>query len=290
MAKDLEGKVFLVTGGTEGIGKAASLDFASRGATIALVGRNKEKTERVANELRAAGATKVDPIFADLSRVSEMKRAAAEFKASHDRLDVLVNNAGGVFFTHETTGDGYEITFALNHLAYFVITNELLDLLKKTKGSRVISTSSGAHQGGKIDLGDIAKRPSGKAGFGVYCDSKLANILFTRELAKKLDGSGVLVNCFHPGFVQTGFAMNNQGFLKNAIALGASVFARTPAKGAETLIWLATSPDAAGTSGEYFFDRKVKKTTRLAYDMDLASKLWTFTEGVVAETSGAQPS
>jgi len=286
MAKDLEGKVFLVTGGTEGIGKAASLEFASRGATIALVGRNKEKTERVAGELRAAGATKVEPIFADLSRVSDMKRAASEFKAAHDRLDVLVNNAGGVFFKHETTGDGYEMTFALNHLSYFVITAEVLDLLKKTKGSRIVSTSSGAHQGGKIELGDIAKRPSGKAGFPVYCDSKLANILFTRELARKLDGSGVLVNCFHPGFVQTGFAMNNQGFLKSAISFGASLFARTPAKGAETLVWLAASPDATGTSGEYFFDKKVKKTTRLAYDMDVAAKLWAFTE----ETVRAQPS
>jgi NAD(P)-dependent dehydrogenase (short-subunit alcohol dehydrogenase family) len=282
MEKDLAGKVFLITGGTEGIGKAASLDIAARGATMSLIGRNAEKTERVATELRAAGAERVDVIIADMSKIAEMRAAAAKFKASADRLDVLINNAGAVFLTKQLSADGLEMTFALNHLAYFVLTNEVLGLLKKTPGSRVVSTSSGAHAGGRIDFDDIAKCPSGRTGFNAYCDSKLANVLFTRELAKRLEGTKTTANCYHPGFVETGFGKNNTGFLAGAIAFTASLFARSPEKGAETLVWLATSPDAASTTGEYFMDKKVKKTKAIAYDKALATKLWKFTEELTA--------
>ncbi len=278
MAKDLAGKVFLITGGTEGIGKAASKEIASRGATIALIGRNKEKTDGVAETLRAAGAERVETIIADMSKIAAVRDAAKRFKEHFDRLDVLINNAGAVFLTRQFSPDGYEMTFALNHLAYFVLTNEVLDLLKKTPGSRVVSTSSGAHAGGRIDFDDIAKCPSGRTGFQAYCDSKLANILFTRELAHKLDGSKTTANCYHPGFVESGFGKNNTGFLASAISVTASLFARTPEKGAETLVWLATSPDAGSTSGEYFMDKRVKKTKAIANDRALATKLWKFTE------------
>jgi retinol dehydrogenase-12 len=277
----IEGKTFLVTGGTEGIGKAAALEFARQGAKLVLIGRNPEKTDRVARELEKAGKGEpVETIHADLSKVSEMRAAAKKFLATHDRLDVLVNNAGAVFFDHQLSSDGYEMTFALNHLAYFVLTRELLDVLGKTPGARVISTSSGAHASGKIDLENIAKRPKGKAGFGAYCDSKLANILFTRELSARLADKGVAVSCFHPGFVQTGFGKNNQGFLASMIGVGASLFARTPEKGAETLIWLATSPDAAKPGGEYYFDRKVTRTKPLGNDLELAKRLWAYSEAL----------
>jgi retinol dehydrogenase-12 len=279
----IEGKTFLITGGTEGIGKAAATAFAREGAKLVLIGRNPEKTDRVARDLEKAGkGEKVETIHADLSKISATRAAAKAFLEKHDRLDVLVNNAGAVFFDHQLSADGFEMTFALNHLAYFVLTNELLDVLGRTPGARVISTSSGAHASGRIDLENIAKRPRRDSGFRVYCDSKLANVLFTRELAARLRDKGVAVSCFHPGFVETGFAKNNQGVLASLIGFGASLFARTPEKGAETLVWLATSPDAARPDGEYFFDRKVARTNKPGRDLDLAKKFWAFTEELVA--------
>ncbi len=278
MEKDLTGKVFLVTGATEGIGKAAAREFAQRGATMTIVGRNREKTEAVLAELKQEGGGQpLLAIIGDLSRIAEIRRVAAEFKAKHDRLDVLVNNAGAVFNRHLTTPDGFEMTFALNHLGYFLLAHELEDLLRKTPGARVVSTSSGAHRMGRIDLDDIARRPSGRSGFGVYGDSKLANILFTRELARRLADAGVTVNCFHPGFVQTRFGLDNGGFFGGSIKFAASLFARTPEKGAETLVWLATSPDAAKVSGEYFHDKKVARTSAAARDDAMARKLWEMT-------------
>jgi len=277
MASDLVGKVFLVTGATEGIGKAAALEFARRGATMTLVARSKEKGERVVAELIAqSGNPKLDLLLGDLSKLSDVRALAAAFKGQHDRLDVLVNNAGALFRTKQFSADGYEMTFALNHLAYFALTTELLDLLQKTPGARVVSTSSGSHMTGKIDFADIAKRPSGRLGFAAYGDSKLANILFTRELARKLAPFGGTANCFHPGFVRTAFGQNNPDFVATAIRIAGSLFARTPEKGAETLVWLATSPAAAALNGQYCQDKKVAWSTARAKDDALAEKLWQF--------------
>jgi retinol dehydrogenase-12 len=276
MEKDLAGKVFLVTGATEGIGKAAALVFAQRGATLAIVARNREKGEAVLAELKGAGGD-VELLIGDLSRLADIRAVAAAFRAKHDRLDVLVNNAGAVFNQHRLTDEGFEMTFALNHLGYFLLAHELLELLRKTPGARVVNTSSGAHRMGKVDFDDIAKRPSGRSGFGVYGDSKLANILFTRELARRLADAGVTVNCFHPGFVQTRFGLDNGGFFGGSIKFAASLFARTPEKGAETLVWLATSPEGTKVSGEYFHDMRVAKTTKIAHDEALAKKLWEYT-------------
>lgn len=278
MASDLKGKLFLVTGGTEGIGKAACRDFARRGATLVLVGRNREKTQAVAEELRGLGAESVETLIGDMSIIAEIRRVAAEFKAKHDRIDVLINNAGAVFADHKLSADGFEMTFALNHVGYFVFTTELLSLLEKTPGARVVSTSSNAHYQGKLDLDAIAKRPSGAAGFMVYCDSKLANVVFTRELAKRLQGTDVAVSSFHPGFVATAFGHNNAGLIGAGTKLLQKLFARTPEKGAETLIYLATSPDAANAKGEYYFDEKVKKPNKRALDDALATRFWTFSE------------
>jgi retinol dehydrogenase-12 len=280
MSQDLQGKVFLVTGATEGIGKAAALNFAKRGAEIVLVGRNKEKSEKVLAELKSqSGNEKLSLLLGDMSSMLDIRKVAAQFKEKYDRLDVLVNNAGAVFSEKSLSPDGYEMTFALNHLGYFLLSRELLPLLEKTPGSRLISTSSGAHATGKIDASYIAKREGKGAGFAAYADSKLANVLFTRELARR--AKGVAVNCFHPGFVSSGFAQNNPGFFSKVIKFGANLVGRTSEKGAETLVWLATAPEAAKIQGEYCFDCKPIKTAKRGTDDNAAKALWELSEKIV---------
>jgi len=279
MDPDLVGKVFLVTGATEGIGKAAAREFARRGATVVLVGRNPEKTAQLQAELAARlGTGPVETIVGDLSLLSEVRRVAAEFKTRHDRLDVLVNNAGAVFDERRLTAEGIEMTFALNHLGYFLLTHEVRGLLEKTPGARVVSTSSGAHRMGNFDLDDLVKRERVYGGFQVYGDSKLANILFTRELARRLRPAGVLANCVHPGMVDTGFGLNGRGLTYWMVKTSYWLIARTPEKGAETGIWLATSPEAAPHTGEYFYDRRVARVRREAKDDALAARLWSLSE------------
>lgn len=291
MAKELEGKVILVTGATEGIGKVVALDLLRRGATVAIVGRNKEKSERVAAELRAqSGSEELELYLGDMSLIAGIRGVAAAFKAKHDRLDVLINNAGGVFTEFQLTADGIERTFALNHLGYFLLTVELVDLLKRAGRARVVSTSSGAHQmGDGIDLSRIVKRDRGlgyKAlGYQAYGESKLANILFTRELARRYGADGITATCVHPGWVNTGFALNNKGsILASMTGVVAPLLARTPEKGAETILWAATSPEAASLNGEYLHDKKVAKTSKKAKDEALARELWALSERLCATT------
>jgi NAD(P)-dependent dehydrogenase (short-subunit alcohol dehydrogenase family) len=279
MGKDLQGKVFLVTGATEGIGKAAAREFAKRGAEVVLVARNKQKGERVVAELKKATKNNdISLLVADMSSIADIKRVAAEFRASHTKLDVLVNNAGALFTDYQLSKEGLEMTFALNHMGYFGLTYSLLDLLKSTKGARVVSTSSLGHKIGKFDLGRIAKREPGHAGWPAYGESKYANILFTRELARRLEGSGATANCFNPGFVNSGFGLNNGWFLKLAFSVVSPLFAQSPKKGADTLIWLATSPQAASYTGEYFSNRKVAKVTEPRRNDELARGLWELSE------------
>jgi NAD(P)-dependent dehydrogenase (short-subunit alcohol dehydrogenase family) len=283
MEQDLEDKVFLVTGATGGIGKEACRAFAGRGATLVMVGRSPEKTARVRNELmQASGNDCIEVLVGDLSRVAEVKRVAADFRAGHDRLDVLVNNAGALFTTRQESADGFELTFALNHLAYFVLTRALWDLLESTPGARVVNTASGAHTAGVIDLDDVAYARKAYSGWRAYSTSKLANILFTRELARRLDGKAI-ANCIHPGWVATGFALNNSGLLPRLIKPLAALFARTPAKGAETLIWAAASPAAAHLNGAYLQDCKVARTSPVARNAQLAAELWVLSERLVAD-------
>lgn len=285
MTEDLEGKVFLVTGATEGIGKAAAHQFARRGAVLVLVGRSREKGERVVQEIRSAsGNEHVELLLGDMSRIADVRAVADQFRASHDRLDVLVNNAGALFSEYQTSEDGIEMTFALNHMAYFVLTTALLDLLRSTPGSRVVSTSSFAHRSGKIDLATIAKR-DGKAGLAAYSDSKLANVLFTRELARRL-GPQSTASCFHPGFARTRFGANSRGGAAWLLKVFAPMFARTPEKGAETLVWAATSAEAAGYDGEYFYDCKPSRMAKLAKDEGLAKQLWELSEELARPRAG----
>jgi retinol dehydrogenase 12 len=282
MAQDLAGKVFLVTGATMGIGKEACRVFARRGATLVIVGRSPEKTERVRAELvRDSGNDRIEVLIGDLSRVAEVEQVAADFRTRHERLDALVNNAGAMFTNRRESADGFELTFALNHLAYFVLTRELWGLLAETPGARVVNTASAAHETGVVDLQDIAYASKDYSGWRAYGSSKLANILFTRELARRADGQ-FIANCVHPGWVATGFALNNPGVVPMLIRLFGAVFARTPAKGAETIVWAATSPEAAQLNGEYLHDRRVAPTSDLAKDDSLASGLWELSERLVA--------
>jgi NAD(P)-dependent dehydrogenase (short-subunit alcohol dehydrogenase family) len=291
MTQDLAGKVILITGATDGIGKAATTEFAKRGATLTIVGRNKQKTEQVLAELKAAsGNQNIDVLLCDLSRIADVKRAAEQFKAKHDRLDVLVNNAGATFKTPTLGPDGFELTFTLNHLAYFQLTTSLLDLLRRTPGARVVSTSSGMQARGKLDL---EKTPTSleSSGPGAYATSKLANILFTKELQRRLDGTTVIANCFEPGTVLTQFGGfgSDQGFLLNLVYTLAKPFASTPEQGADSLVWLATSPDATSLKGEYVSKRRPARPQKQALDTKLAADLWTLSEKLCEKaTSGAR--
>jgi NAD(P)-dependent dehydrogenase (short-subunit alcohol dehydrogenase family) len=276
MQRDLTGKLFLVTGATEGIGKAAAKAFAARGAELVLIARNPDKGARIVSELKAQTQNdKISLLIADMSSIAEVKKVAQEFKQKHGRVDVLVNNAGALFQEYQTTADGIEMTFALNHVGYQLLASELMPLLQN---ARVVSTSSNVHRPGKIDLQTIAKR-NGKAGFSAYADSKLANVLFTRELARRLPNANV--SAFHPGFVQTGFGHNNGKLMSAFVKLGAALFARTPEKGAETLVWLATT-DSTVQSGGYYYDKKLKTPAVAGRDDVLAKALWDLTEKLYA--------
>ncbi|MEP0841249.1 MAG: SDR family oxidoreductase [Phycisphaerae bacterium] len=285
--KDLAGKVILITGATDGIGKAAAMEFAKRGASLTIVGRNKEKTERVLAELKAAsGNQDVDFLICDLSRLADVRRAADEFKAKHDRIDVLANNAGATFKAPLLGPDGFELTFALNHLAPFQLTLSLLDLIRKTPGARVVSTSSAMQARGKLDL---ETTPTSLAGWGpnAYATSKLANILFTKELQRRLAGTTASANCFEPGMVRTQFGAmgSDQGFLLNVIYALAKPFASTPEQGADSLVWLATAPEAAQLKGEYISKRRPAKPQKQALDAKLAADLWTLSERLCVEAA-----
>ncbi len=284
MTRDLTGKVILITGATDGIGKAAATEFAKRGATLTIVGRNRQKTEQVLAELKAAsGNQNIDVLLCDLSRVADVKRAAEEFRAKHDRLDVLVNNAGATFKRPTMGPDGFELTFALNHLAYFQLTSSLLDLLRRTPGARVVSTSSGMQARGKIDL---AKTPTSLEGSGpgAYAASKLANVLFTKELQRRLEGTTAVANCFEPGTVRTQFGGfgSDQGLLLNIVYTLAKPFSSTPEQGADSLVWLATAPEAASLKGEYVSKRKRATPNKQALDAKLAADLWALSEKLCA--------
>jgi NAD(P)-dependent dehydrogenase (short-subunit alcohol dehydrogenase family) len=278
----LEDKVCVVTGGTDGIGKAAAYGLALQGATLLVHGRDRDKGVRAVAELKArSGNPSIEFVQADFASLAAVRRLAAEIVQRAPRVDVLVNNAGGVFARRTLSEDGYELTFAVNHLAPFLLTHLLLDTLKVGTPARIVTTSSEAHRRAKIALDDLqsARRYSP---MGVYGSSKLANILFTRVLAKRLEGTAVTATCLHPGFVKTSFG---RGFdvsplLGQLFAL-ISRFARTPEKGAETVIYLAASQEVQGASGGYYFDCRLKTPSAAAQDDAVAERLWQLSERLV---------
>ncbi len=273
MNENMNGKICLVTGATNGIGRATVQALAQMGATVIMVGRDAEKTSRVVKEIRAASGNKnVGSILADLSSEQDVRRLAHEFKGKYSHLHVLINNAGAVFMQRQLSVDGIEMTFALNHLAGFLLTNLLLDTLKASAPARIINVSSGAHTTGKIEFDNL----QAERGYSprVYENSKLANILFTMELARRLEGTGVTVNALHPGFTSTGFAKNNGKVIAALVSIFAPLVARSSAKGAETSIYLASSPSVEGVTGKYFHNSRVFPAAPQATDMVVARKLW----------------
>lgn len=273
MDRMMEQQVVLVTGGTGGIGRETARGLAEQGATVIIVGRGRERGEAVASELRAAtGNPAVHYMQADLADQADTERFATAFREQHDRLDVLVNNAGGVFWERQESPDGLEMTFALNHLGYFQLTHLLLPLLLASAPARIINVSSDAHKQGSMHFDDLLLQDN-YSPWRAYSQSKLANILFTRELARRLEGTGVTTNALHPGFVATSFGHGN-GLIGRFLMPLAQLFARSPQEGAQTPIYLASSPEVGGVSGKYFADEKQRRPTRAARDDEAARRLW----------------
>ncbi len=273
MAGELHGKTVLISGATNGIGKVAAVELAKLGAQIVIIGRNPAKTTETLKEITAAtGNQDVHALVADLSSMAEVRQVAGDFKQQFKRLDVLLNNAGGVFTTRQETVDGYEMTFALNHLSYFLLTHLLLDVLKNSAPARIINVASDAHAMGSLDLDNLQK-----GGFSAYSQSKLMNIMFTYELARRLQGTGVTANALHPGFVNTGFGRNNSGLMKLAMNV-ATLFAIKPTDGAKTSVYLASSPEVASVTGKYFDKSKPRKSSAASYDEAAQKRLWTISE------------
>ena len=267
-------KVVVITGATSGIGEVTARRLADMGARLVLVARDKGRGEAALSRLRAGETDRGHTIhYADLSRISEMKRLAAEIAAAEPRIDVLINNAGALFGSRQVTEDDLERTFAVNHLAYFVLTMGLRQRLIAGSPARIVNTASDAHRGCKLDFGDL-QSTRGYSGFKVYGRSKLCNILFTRELARRWRGQGVTANCLHPGFVATRFGDGSGGMLSRAVRVAKMIFAISPEEGAETIVYLASSPGVADVSGEYFFKCRRATPTQEARDDSAAERLW----------------
>ena len=269
----MTGKICLITGATNGIGKETARGIAEKGATVVIVGRDAGRCETTVTDVRATtGNDNVHSMLCDLSSQADIRRFAVAFLAKYERLDVLINNAGAINSERKLTVDGLELTFAVNHLGYLLLTHLLLDLLQKSTPARIVNVASNAHRRGKLDFEDLQNERR-YSGADVYSQSKLANLLFTFELSRRLEGTGVTVNALHPGVIATEFGRNTTGPLRYLIAL-ARPFMRGPVKGAKTSIYLAHSPEVAGTSGRYFAESKEVKPSSAARDHTAQRRLW----------------
>lgn len=280
MKAALKGKVCMITGATSGIGLASAKALAQRGATTVIIGRNRDKTRRICARIKnATGNPAIEYMIADLSSQQEIRKLADEFNSRYERLDVLVNNAGARFLSRDVTVDGYEMTFALNHLAPFLLTRMLLDRLKAAGNARIINVASEAHRGALINFDDIQNE---KNYFGkqAYAQSKLANILFTHELANRLKDCGITANAMEPGNVFTHFSSNN-GWYSWAKHMTSALLARnlvSPQKASRTIIHLAASPDVANITGAYFTECRAARSSPESYNAESARLLWEISE------------
>jgi NAD(P)-dependent dehydrogenase (short-subunit alcohol dehydrogenase family) len=269
----MDGKVCLITGATSGIGKATAMGLASMGASVVMVGRDRGRGEAALAEVKEGSANaSVDLLLADLSSQEDIRRLAGEFKEAHPRLDVLINNAGVIRSKRVASADGIEMTFAVNHLAHFLLTNLLLDLLKATAPSRIVNVSSGEQRNGTIDFDDL----QGEKGYKTakaYSQSKLATVLFTYELARRLEGTGVSANCLHPGVVGTNLGSGVSGVFGFTVR-ALTPLMKSPEKGAETSIYLASSPEVEGLSGGYFVKKAEARSSDVSHDERIARRLW----------------
>lgn len=276
----MQGKTCLVTGASAGIGKAAAMGLAALGAQVVLSGRNQEKTAQAAEEVKAkTGNPGVDYLLADFSDLQQVRELAAAFKERYNRLDVLINNAGVYFLRRKDTPYGIEKTFLINHLAPFLLTNLLLDLLLRSSPARILNVTSMAHKYGKPDFDDLHYK-SASLGMNFYGRSKLANILFTYELARRLNGSGVTANAIHPGFVDTNLWRRHLPVFGKLLQYLTSRLALTPEQGAEALIYLAAAPEVEGLTGKYFYKRQAVRSSQASYDEAAARHLWKVSERI----------
>lgn len=285
----LEGRTVLITGITQGIGRIAAQELAKKRCRLLLVARDATRGAAVVDEIKAqSGNPNIELLLADLSRMADVRKLAQDTKSRTDRLDVLLNNAGALYMSRQLSVDGFEMTFALNHLAYFLLTQELLPLVEQTANAhgsaRIINVASNAHfRAGQLNFDDLMQE-HGYSGFPVYCRSKLANLLFTFELARRLQQRGVLnvtANCLHPGFVASGFGLNNSPLMRVAMKIG-SVFAISPEEGAKTSIYLADSPEVQNQTGRYFVKCRPARSSHASNDLDTARRLWEASEKLLA--------
>ncbi|WP_315095601.1 SDR family oxidoreductase [uncultured Cellulomonas sp.] len=275
----MAGKTVLVTGATSGIGRATAIGLAARGAHVALTGRSGERTQDVAREIRASGGT-ADAFVADLSSQAQVRQLADDVLHTCPRLDVLVNNVGGYWSTRHLTVDGLERTFALNHLAPFLLTNLLLDRLARTGPARIVTVSSQAQAQGRIDLDDLQGERA-YSGSRAYNQSKLANVMFTYALARKLRGTWVTATVLHPGVVNTSFGADDPGRIQRVLVPVIRPFMKTPAQGAATSIHLACAPELEHVSGVFFAHGKPKRSSERSYDEAVAARLWELSADLV---------
>jgi NAD(P)-dependent dehydrogenase (short-subunit alcohol dehydrogenase family) len=283
----MNGKTVVITGATSGIGQVAAEKLAGMGARLVLVARDKARGEAELARLRAITPAINHSIhYADLSLMAEVKRVAAEISAAEPRIDVLINNAGALFGARHVTADGLELTFATNHMSYFLLTYGLRERLRASAPARVVNVASDAHKGRKLNFNDFQPKDLQStqfSGFKVYGRSKLCNILFTRELARRWAGTGVTANSLHPGFVSTRFGDGSGGLLSWGVR-AAKIFAISPEKGAETIIYLASSPEVSSATGLYYYKCKPATPTKEAQDDSMAQRLWQESEKIAGIT------
>jgi retinol dehydrogenase 14 len=283
-SRPMAGKTALVTGGSGGIGKATALGLATMGAHLAITGRHRARAEAAAREIRAAGDGHVDVFIADLSSQSEVRRLADEVLQRLPRMDVLVNNVGGYWNSRRVTADGLEHTFALNHLAPFLLTNLLLERLKESAPARVVTVASHAQAMGRIEFDDLQGERS-YSGARAYNQSKLANVLFTYELARRVQATSVTANALHPGVVRTSFGAEDPAVVQRLFIPFLLHFMKAPAQGAATSIHLASAPDLEQVTGRYFANCKPKKSSERSYDQAAATRLWQVSGDLVGLTT-----
>lgn len=280
MSINMDGKICLVTGANSGIGKVTALEIAKMGAIVVMLCRDPKKGEDALAEIKQiSGNESVDLMIADLSSLNSVRQLATDFTAKYNYLHVLINNAGIHLPERMLTVDGYEYMFATNHLGHFLLTNLLLDVIKASAPARIINVSSEAHIFGRFDFDDLNLDKKFNE-IQAYGRSKLANILFTYELARRLEGTGVTVNCLHPGAVLTNFPRHSK-MVQRAVELAPPGLLISPEVGARTTIYLATSPEVENVTGKYYEHLKAKKSSRRSYDVNLQKKLWEVSEKLI---------
>ena len=280
----MAGRTVLVTGATSGIGRATALGLATMGAQVAITGRDRGRTENAAREISAAGGRNVEVFVADLSSQAQVRRLASEVLEGLPRIDVLVNNAGGYWSSRHVTADGLERTFAVNHLAPFLLTNLLLDRLERSAPARVVTVASNAHATGRIDFDDLQGELSYSGG-RAYSQSKLANVLFTYQLARRMRGSAVTANALHPGVVRTSFGAEDPARIQRLLVPLLRPVMKSPAQGAATSIHLASALELEQVSGRYFANRRPTRSSTRSYDQAVAARLWEASADLVGLTA-----